>query len=181
MAIVRAPGDGDESALMVKSYSGKRSHFVKITKCTFACDEQCLSYKSMKLCSHTIALAIKDCIEQFLKWYCTMKHQPNFTTLAEIGDPSMAGKKPTRKGVSKKGAEHIQKIVTDAEECNSAWQSRGSHSGVQTSFTDYLLEYDFSSGGSNPALLQDSLHSVCHPATTTTRYETKICSQYQYW
>lgn len=169
MAIVRAPGDGDESAWMVKSYSGKRPHFVKVTKCTFACDEQCLSYKSMKLCSHTIALAIKkDCMEQFLKWYRTMKHQPNFTTLAEAGKPSMAGKKPTRKGVSKKGAEHIQKIVTDAEECNSAWQSRGSHSGVQTSFTDYLLEYDFSSGGPNPTLLQDSLHSVSHPATTTT-------------
>ena len=29
-AIVRAPGDGDESAWMVKSYSGKRPNFVKL-------------------------------------------------------------------------------------------------------------------------------------------------------
>ena len=108
MAIVRAPRD--ESAWMVKSYSGKRPHFVKITKCTFACDEQCLPYKSVKLCSHTIALAIKkDCMERSLKWYRTIKYQPNFTTLAEAEKPSTAGKKQTRKKVSKKGAEHIKK------------------------------------------------------------------------
>ena len=48
-AIVRAPGDGDESAWMVKSYSGKRPHYVKITKCSFTCDEQCLSYKLSRM------------------------------------------------------------------------------------------------------------------------------------
>ena len=178
-AIVRAPGDGDESAWMVKSYSGKRPHFVKITKCTFACDEQCLSYKLMKLCSHTIALAIKkDCVENFLKWYRTMKYQPNFTTLAEAGKPSTAGKKPTRKGVSKKGAEHVRKLVADAEGSNSAWQPRGGLSGsvaerecMQESLTDNnLFDCDFSlpSGSPNPALLQDNPQSVAHPATTTT-------------
>lgn len=88
-AIVRALEDGDESARMVKSYSSKQPHFMKITKCTFACDNQCLSYKSMKLCSHTITLVIKkNCVERLLKWYCTIKYQPNFTTLAEAGKPS---------------------------------------------------------------------------------------------
>lgn len=173
-AIVRAPGDGDESAWMVKSYSGKRPHFVKITKCTFACDDQCLSYKSMKLCSHTIALAIKkNCVERLLKWYRTMKYQPNFTTLAEAGKPSTAGKKPSRKGVSKKGAEHIKKLVADAEESNLAWQPRGSHSGSQESYVSddlHMLEDDFSLTCNNPspALLQDSPYSVSHPTTTTT-------------
>jgi hypothetical protein len=77
----------------------------------------------MKLCSHTIALAIKkNCVEKFLKWYRTMKYQPNFTTLAEAGKPSTTGKKPTRKGVSKKGAEHIKKLVADAEESDLTWQ-----------------------------------------------------------
>ena len=145
-AIVRAPGDGDESAWIVKSYSGKQPHFVKITKCTFACDEQCLSYKS-KLCSHTIALGIKkDCVENSLKWYRTMKYQPNFTTLAEAGKPSTAGKKPTRKGESKKGAEHVRKLLAHAEGSNSAWQPRGGHSGsraerecMQESLTPSLI------------------------------------------
>lgn len=180
-AIVRAPGDRDESAWMVKSYSGKRPHFVKITKCTFTCDEQCLSYKSMKLCSHTIALAIKkDCVEKFLKWYRTMKYQPNFTTLAEAGKPSTAGKKSSRKGVSKKSAEYIRKLVADAEESNSTWQPRGNHSEsgsvvemehMQESLTnENMFDCDFSltSGSPSPTLLQDNQHSVAHPATTTT-------------
>lgn len=67
-AIVRAPGDGDESAWMVISYSSKQPHYMKMTKCTFACDKKCLSYKSSRLCSHTIALAIKkDCVDKFMK------------------------------------------------------------------------------------------------------------------
>ena len=96
-ATVQAPGDVEQCVWMVKSHSGKRPHFVKVKKCGFTCDEQCLSYKSMKLCSHTIALAIKtDCVE---RWYCTMKYQPKFATIADAGKPSTAGKKLARKGV----------------------------------------------------------------------------------
>jgi hypothetical protein len=54
------------------------------------------------------------------------------------------------------------------EESNLTWQPRGSHSGSQESFaTHNLFEGDFSNNPS-PALLQDSPHSVSHPATTTT-------------
>ena len=82
----------------------------------------CLTSRS---CVHTrlIALGIKkDCVENSLKWYRTMKYQLNFTTLAEAGKPSTAGKKPTRKEESKKGAEHVRKLVADAKGSNSAWQ-----------------------------------------------------------
>ena len=48
-AIVKAPGD--EDGWMVMCSSGTRPHYVKMSKCAFACDDQCLSYKSMK-CAH---------------------------------------------------------------------------------------------------------------------------------
>ena len=167
-AIVRAPGDADECAWMVKSYSGKRPHFVKASKCGFSCDEQCMSFKSMKLCSHTIALAIKkDCVDKFLRWYRTMKYQPNFTTIAEAGKPSTAGKKPARKGVSKKSAEHIRRVLTGAEESHSEWQARGSHSDCRVGVEDAQDRVSFASEemfGHPRASIQDPLH----PATTTT-------------
>ena len=43
----------------------------------------------------------------------TLKHSPIFTTLAEVGKPVSAGKKPTRKVVSKKCSEQIKTIVAN--------------------------------------------------------------------
>lgn len=106
-AIVQAPGD--ENGWMVKSVSGKRPHYVRKSKSSFACDDQCLSYKSVKICSHTIALAVKThCLDTFLKWCGTLKCSRNFTLLAETGKPASAGKKPNRKGVLKKCSEPIK-------------------------------------------------------------------------
>lgn len=124
-AIVQAPGDGN--AWCVKSYSNKRPHYVRKSKCGgFLCDEQCLSYKSMKLCSHTVALAAKlDCMSKFVKWFCTMKCKPNFTALAETGKPAIAGKKAIRRGVSKKSAKEIKDIVANAEDSDLEWTTRG--------------------------------------------------------
>ena len=46
---------------MVKSYSGKQPHYVKSGKTgSFICDEHCLSYKSSKICAHSVALAINQ-------------------------------------------------------------------------------------------------------------------------
>ena len=71
----------------------------------------------MEVCSHTVAIAIKqESIENFLKWYRTLKRTPNFSALAEAGKPTTAGKKPGRKGVTKKSSQQIKKFVIDAEE-----------------------------------------------------------------
>jgi hypothetical protein len=51
----------------------------------------------------------------FVRWYRGLKAKPNFTSLAEHGKPSSAGKKP-RKGVSKKVSKEIQSIVLNATE-----------------------------------------------------------------
>ena len=99
---------------------------MRVLKCSFVCDEQCLSYKSMKICSHSVAIAIKlECVDNLLKSCRTMKCTPNFTALAEAGKPSTTGKKSVRKGVSKKCSQEIKRFVTDAEEAGLQWNLRG--------------------------------------------------------
>lgn len=76
----------------------------------------------MKVCSHTVAIAIKqENVENLVKWYRTLKHTPNFSAFAEAGKPATAGKKPGRKGVSKKSSQQIKKFVVDAEEAGLEW------------------------------------------------------------
>ena len=124
-AIVAAPGS--DEAWMVRSSSSKRPHYVKRSKCGggFICDDQCLSYKSAKVCSHSVALAVKlGCVDSCIKWYRKKKHRPNFTLLAEAGKPSNSGKKSKRKGVTKRGSKRIKKMISSAEELGLSWSSR---------------------------------------------------------
>ena len=56
--MVRAPGSSTD--WFVKSASGQQPHYVKAgSKGGYACDSNCLAYKSMKICSHTVAAAVK--------------------------------------------------------------------------------------------------------------------------
>ena len=79
------------------------------------CDD-CLGYKSAKICARTVAASLKsDKMESFIKWCKKLKCKPNFTALAESGKPITAGKKP-RKGVSKKVSQQIQATIDEADE-----------------------------------------------------------------
>ena len=113
-AIVQAPGD--ETAYIVKSTSGQKPHYVRPAKGGgYLCDD-CLGYKSAKICAHTVAASLKtNQMESFIKWYKKLKCKPNFTVLAESGKPTTAGKKP-RKGVSKKVSQQIQATIDEADE-----------------------------------------------------------------
>lgn len=129
----------------------------------------------MKVCSHTVAIAIKqESIENFLKWYRTLKHTPNFSALAEAGKPTTAGKKPGRKGVTKKSSQQIKKFVIDAEEAGLEWRSRGQ-------------EQCFSSHDSLGDVLEDPVHSTeleCYSrsqssaVTTPLQYQMRTGPQY---
>ena len=168
MAIVQAPGD--DCAWMVRSSSSKRPHYVKVSKCSFICDDQCLSYKSTKVCSHTIAIAIKqESIEKFVKWYRTLKHTPNFSTLAEAGKPATAGKKPGRKGMSKKSSQQIKKFIVDAEEAGLEWQSRGE---------EQLSTHDSLDVLEDPVLSIESEQSQTSAVTTLLQYQMSTSPQY---
>jgi len=115
-AMVPAPGNG--SAMMVMSSSGQQPHYVRESKAGgYLCDDHCLGYKSSKICSHTLAVALKKgTVSKFIRWYETLKVKPNFTTLSESGKPSTAGQKPKRKGASKKVTMQVQKMLTNTSE-----------------------------------------------------------------
>ena len=59
------------------------------------CDEECLAYRSAKICAHSVAVAIKKGnVEKFLKWHNSKKvGGPKITALAEAKKPRSAGKK----------------------------------------------------------------------------------------
>lgn len=113
--MVQCPGDSSSS--MVKSESKKKPHFVKAGKCGgYLCDEECLAYKSAKICGHTVAVAVKTGnVQNLLKWHNTKKvGGPNLTYVAEAKKPQSAGKK--RKGVTKKTVKEIKAVISDVDE-----------------------------------------------------------------
>ena len=178
-AIVKAPGA--EDSWMVMSSSGERPHYVKTSKCAFACDDQCLSYKSMKLCSHTVALAIKTGrLYHLLRWYRSLKCSPNFTALAEAGKPKSAGKKPVRKGISKKCSREISAFLRDAEMSNAKWEYRCD----ATKPTEYAQETATAASyvctsATAPTTATAAWTYVCTSATTpttTTAAWTYVCT-----
>lgn len=73
-----APGHPPE-ARMVASRSGKRPHLVVSAGKSgqFKCDSECLHFKSVGLCSHTVAVAhANNSLQQFIAWFVkAKKHQ----------------------------------------------------------------------------------------------------------
>ena len=68
-AIVQCPDD--PSAWVAKSSTGKRPHLVKASKTAggYIRDEDCISYKSAKICSHTVAVALKcKQVDELVQW-----------------------------------------------------------------------------------------------------------------
>lgn len=119
--LVRCPGES--MSWMVQSEKTDSPHFVKPAKKVggFLCDGQCLGYKCSKVCSHTVAVALKTGnIDAFVKWFHGMKRPAmefNVTALADVDRPAGTGRK--RKGISKKGSTHLQSLCSSMPD--SAW------------------------------------------------------------
>ena len=91
-SIVSAPGHCPEARLVL-SRSGKRPHLVLPSKVGFMCDSDCVNFKSLGICSHTVAVAhINDQLPQFVSNLKKAKKQPNLTQLAVHEMPAGAGK-----------------------------------------------------------------------------------------
>ena len=92
-AISAAPGC-DSKSRMVRSCSGKWPHLVMSTKQgRYTCDNDCPNWKSMKLCSHTVAVAeLNGSLWEFCELYWKAKHVPSMSQLAGL-----------RSGVGNKG------------------------------------------------------------------------------
>jgi len=87
------------------------------SKGRYVYDTTCLAYKSMKICSHTVAVALRvGSVEELVRNYSKLKGTPNLTSVAEAGKPSTVGKKQRRKASSKTATKHVRKILAQATE-----------------------------------------------------------------
>ena len=90
---------------MVLSYSGKVPHTVTPNKSrSFGCDSNCVNWKSLGICAHSVAVAeINGKLLQFIS-LCKKKKKPNLTSLLTTDLPKGSGRKgaaPPRKRKSK--------------------------------------------------------------------------------
>ena len=150
--LVQCPGES--MSWMVQSEKTDRPHLVKPAKKIggFLCDEQCLGYKCSKVCSHTVAVALKTGnIDAFVKWFHGMKRPAmefNVTALAGADKPAGTGRK--RKGISKKGSAHLQSVCSSVPDC--AWTY---DSGVGDVMGDFM---------GNPGTSEPASVALCPPS-----------------
>ena len=103
----------DNSAWSVQSFSSPVPHFVTSKESgQFMCDPQCPQWASLKICSHTLAVAEKmGQLSPFLHWYTTAYQQVNVTSVGMLNMPKGRGQKggvPKRKRARKSAPEPKQ-------------------------------------------------------------------------
>lgn len=89
----------DEGSFLV-SHSSQTPHTVKaVSNAGYVCDNQCLGYKSRKLCAHTIAVASQNRnLPAYFTWYKKQDKKDNLTALTTFAVNKSAGaKKPIRR------------------------------------------------------------------------------------
>jgi len=147
----------------------------------YICDDQCIGYKSSKICAHTVAAALKsDSVVSFLHWYKGLKSKPNFSALADHGKPPV-GKKP-HKGVSKRKSRSVHNIVLNSNEedfssrvqLDDSGEGSSSSQTVDGSFTSMqsadMGQFSPLSGGS----VNQDLHSGTVPYLTLSNSPVSV-------
>lgn len=108
-SIVSSPGM--EKSWFVESKSKQAPHLVRVSpKGSISCDKACEHYRSIGICSHTVAIAQKvGSLKEFAKSFIKKKgaHLPNLGNFALTGMPpgrSRKGAVPPRRRVPKSGS-----------------------------------------------------------------------------
>ena len=81
---------------MVKSKSGSTPYLIFVNRVKCECDDKCPHFKSIKLCSHTVAASeVNGELREFISWFKTKKSSdsPNLVQLGMHGMPAGAGRK----------------------------------------------------------------------------------------
>lgn len=107
----------DSQSHFVKSASSSNPHTVKkLASGMFACDKECLGYKTRKLCSHVIAVAFyENYLQEFLSMFKDgrNKRSPNLTALATFGVNAIAGRKrPVASRSRRKSPDTMTSVAT---------------------------------------------------------------------
>ena len=111
-SIVAAPGHGTESK-MVMSRRGKRPHLVTCGKNgRYSYDSDCPNWKSLGICSHSVAVAhVNNSLQEFCDYYRKLKRLPSMSQLLLSGMPSGMGNKGNRV-IRKRKKEEITSVVS---------------------------------------------------------------------
>ena len=109
----------DSQSHFVKSTSSSNPHTVKkLASGLFACDKECLGYKTRNLCSHVIAVAFhENQLQEFLSKFKVVKKKrsPNLTALTTFGVNASAGKKRPVASRSRRKSPDPMTSVTNTE------------------------------------------------------------------
>ena len=145
-SIVHAPGM--QNAWYVESNSKQMPHLVRVSpKGSIACDKVCEHYRSISICSHTVAIAHKiGSLKEFTKSYIKKKghHSPNLGNFALTGMPAGRNRKgnaPPRKRFQKTPSSLLPHLPLDASKGNSVEGNRscGQSSSSGASSEDHSM------------------------------------------
>ena len=145
-ALVTAPGF-DANVKMVASRSGKRPHLVKCGKGgRVSCDNECPNWKSLNICSHTVAVAeSNNCLREYIDFYRKSKHLPSITRLVLTGLPTGIGNKGNRVSCKRKSTEVTDRIsVSTASNAHSIITTSQSHVGFSASTHEAITTTTYS-------------------------------------
>ena len=189
-SVVPAPGFGEDEK-MVKSHSGSAPHLVTIDQNTwqYKCDDKCLQYKSVSVCSHTVAAAeINGHLTKFIDFLRRHNCSPNLTQLAQHGMPAGAGRKggkPAKKKQPRKKAPSEENRIPLSTNTNSSCsiQSQPPPDPSYSPYPPYYPYHAYSSYHQYPPYQQSSSwtmpmtplpYSPNMPATTTPIESFKV-------
>ena len=116
-AISPAPGY-DSTCKMVISRSGKCPHLVTSSKKgKYTCDNDCPNFKSMGICSHTVAVAhVNGSLREVCSLYRKGKHVPSISKLVLSGVPIGIGNKGNRVSKKRKREQESSRVFLGAAE-----------------------------------------------------------------
>jgi len=154
---------------MVVSHSGQWPHLVIPGKGgQFKCDEHCLNYKSLGICSHTVAVAhVNNQLNKFLLWFQKTKRRPNITSLSTHSMPPGRGKKGNQQSHKRAPKEPIVNWVDQLQNelylGSSANEFTLSDSGTNI-FTSYYCTNPYSNSFNMPFTYKPSVAPHSMPA-----------------
>ena len=147
---------GNRKDRIVKSTSSSQPHLSQL------CDGKCPNWKSLKVCSHSVAAAEHNGdLEAFIQWLKKVKTAPSITKLVTTTTPKGRGRKrctPPRKKI-KKVPVATRKPFADVskEEASAATVEYDQRIQSSSSDSDGLERYDLTSSGGKFDM-EDSLY-----------------------
>ena len=123
-AVTSAPGHPEE-AKMVMSSSGQHPHLVLPCKGSrFKCDSDCLNFKSLGICSHTLVVAeLNKSLQEFVTSFKKSKRKPSFSEVAVHGMAAGRGRKGSQAPRKRKQSQPITEQVDRTSSTQNYTQS----------------------------------------------------------